>query len=96
MTPEARAELSEENKLEAEQEKLEDIKNDTTNMNVTQLREQLQTYSARLLSDWTREDLQRILEKTRQQRGGIALMEIADVIREVLNPEEVRALKDDL
>ena len=96
MTPEARAELSEENKLEAEQEKLEDIKNDTTNMNVTQLREQLQTDSARLLSDWTREDLQRILEKTRQQRGGIALMEIADVIREVLNPEEVRALKDDL
>ena len=96
MTPEQRTELSEENKLEAEQEKLEDIKNDTTNMNVTQLREQLQTDSARLLSDWTREDLQRILEKTRQQRGGIALMEIADVIREVLNPEEVRALKDDL
>ena len=88
-------ESDEENK-QAEQEKLEDIKNDTTNMNATQLREQLQTYSARLLSDWTREDLQRILEKTRQQRGGIALMEIADVIREVLNPEEVRALKDDL
>lgn len=65
-------------------------------MKAKELREKLQTNANRLLSDWTRHDLIMVLKKTRQERGGLSLMEIAEVIKETLTQEEMQALKNDL
>lgn len=58
-----------------------------------ELREALQAEGARLMSDWTRQDLGRVLERTRSQEAGLALQEVAEVIQENLSPEEVESLK---
>ncbi len=65
-------------------------------MNATQLRRILQVNSGKLLSEWTREDLARVMKRTRQERGGLSLIEIAEVIRESLQPEEVEQIKKNL
>lgn len=56
------------------------------------MREELQNESARILSDWTREDLIHQLKRTREERGGLSLMEIAEIMKEVFTPDEVGAI----
>lgn len=53
-------------------------------MNATELRRQLQGTADAILSDWTREDLRYSLNKSRQHKGGLSLMEIAECIKETL------------
>ena len=61
-------------------------------MTAQETREALQNESARLLSDWTRQDLKHYLKRTREQSGGLSLMEIAEVIKEVFTKEEAEAI----
>ncbi len=65
-------------------------------MDAKQLREELQKQRQLLISEWTRDELIVSLKKTREQRGGLSLLEISDVIKSVLSEEEVTYLKNKL
>lgn len=62
-------------------------------MMATDIRKQLQNAAQEMASDWTREDLGTVLKRTRQQFGGLSLMEIAEVMQENLSPVEIDSLK---
>lgn len=60
---------------------------------ITELRRELQSTVERVRSDWTRDLLQEGLRRSRDKECGIAIGEIAEVIREALPAEEVDALR---
>lgn len=65
-------------------------------MNATQLRRNMQTKEQMERCETIRHELSIAVRNTRIHFGGISLMEIAEVIKENLAPEEVESLKNDL
>lgn len=65
-------------------------------MNATELRRKLQPEGTRMMSEWIREDLVKVLEKCRDERTGLAIMEVAEVIKEVWAAEDIKILKNNL
>ena len=65
-------------------------------MKARKLREELQDDAHLRASDETHVQLGDALIATRQELGGISLMEIAEVIKAIITPQEVEQLKNDL
>jgi hypothetical protein len=60
------------------------------------LRRQVQTPKEQDASERTRIELEQALSITRNQEGGLSLLEIADIIRETFSWEEVASIKQAL
>lgn len=65
-------------------------------MNGLDIRHQLQSEATKVMSDWTHEDLVQVLQRTRGEKGGLSLMEIAQCFSEVFFPEEIAMIKNNL
>lgn len=65
-------------------------------MNGLDIRHLLQSEAAKVMSDWTHEELLHVLNKTRSEKGGLSLMEVSDCLTMVFSPEEIAMIKNNL
>jgi hypothetical protein len=65
-------------------------------MNGLEMRHQLQNEGAKVMSDWTHQDLVHVLSRTQGEKGGLSLMEVAECMREVFTSEQLAMIKNNL